>query len=651
MTDAASTQTTVDDAAQKAGSGNAPKTLHRMPKSSSLSGPSGDRSKSVGGSDVAEDMKKATLNVQNNGAGSGTERDLAREEMSPPPPPKSPSSPSQFKNVLSNARQGKTQNGSSSNQPQRKFGAASLTADTSSNNPYGRSPASSAASLSHNNMLETASINSGSIADSNNPEDDVGRTAKSNSLPRVETENLSQRRANNNKHKFPNILSRSRSIKTEEALSSRGPGKPTRRNLAPSRDHVSPSDNPHTAPLEPDRTFREMMDSSHRNRSADRMAVESEDEAPKPPSSSSAQGPGLLSGFVHTSSRAADGIGRAGNRFFGKFARSGSSHEREPVPENYVFKVINLPLVEQTRATRLKKHMDLARDKTEFWMPALPYRCIDFLNHHGVEVEGLYRIPGSGREIKQWQIKFDTGPTYDVDLLDDNIELYDINVVGSMLKTWLRDLPDELLPKAIQNKISAQCQGAEETPQLMRDELSKLPPFNYYLLFAITCHISLMNSHSDKNKMNFHNLCVCFQPSLKVDGFCFQFLVMDWRNCWQGCWTEKETLEEETRLAQEPPRGNNPPQPVNGTSSSTKKNEQWQTAETRAPAAPPKSRSAGNGIVPAAHKRQETRPEKIKEKENIDTPFSQDLGSRSSSRRPSTPPSLSPVTKVSPMRM
>ena len=221
-----------------------------------------------------------------------------------------------------------------------------------------------------------------------------------------------------------------------------------------------------------------------------------------------------------------------------------------------------------------------------------------------------------------------------------------------MLKTWLRDLPDELLPKSVQNKISTQCQGAQETPQLMRDELSKLPPFNYYLLFAITCHISLLKSHSDKNKMNFHNLCICFQPSLKVDGFCFQFLVMDWRNCWQGCWTEKETLEEETRIAEEQDRKYPPAQTVNGTNNSTKKTEVAQASENKAPAAPSKAKSAGNGHVPATHKRQDTRVEKIKEKENLDTPFSQDLGgSRSSSRRPSTPPSLSPVTKVSPMRM
>ena len=80
---------------------------------------------------------------------------------------------------------------------------------------------------------------------------------------------------------------------------------------------------------------------------------------------------------------------------------------------------------------------------------------------------------------------------------------------------------------------------------MLKDELSKLPPFNYYLLFAITCHISLLHSCSEFNKMNYNNLCICFQPAIKIDAFCFQFLILDWRNCWQGCWTEKEYLAEE----------------------------------------------------------------------------------------------------------
>lgn len=135
-------------------------------------------------------------------------------------------------------------------------------------------------------------------------------------------------------------------------------------------------------------------------------------------------------------------------------------------------------------------------------------------------------------------------------------DLYDINIIGSMLKAWLRELPDELFPKAAQERVSRECAGAEEVPQMLIDELSNLSPFNYYLLFAITCHLSLLLAHSDKNKMDFRNLCICFQPCMKIDAFCFKFLVCDWRECWKGCLNESRYIEEEYRLFdQPPPRG------------------------------------------------------------------------------------------------
>ena len=112
-----------------------------------------------------------------------------------------------------------------------------------------------------------------------------------------------------------------------------------------------------------------------------------------------------------------------------------------------------------------------------------------------------------------------------------------------MFKAWLRQLPSEILPKEVQARVAEQCTGTGEVPQLLKAELSSLPPWNYYLLFAITCHLSLLTAYAAKNKMTYNNLCICFQPALKIDAVCFHFLVQDWRNCWQGCWTEKEALE------------------------------------------------------------------------------------------------------------
>ena len=112
-------------------------------------------------------------------------------------------------------------------------------------------------------------------------------------------------------------------------------------------------------------------------------------------------------------------------------------------------------------------------------------------------------------------------------------------------------MPDHILPKQIQDRVATTCPPSETnpaTPQLLKDELSKLPPWNYYLLFAITCHLSLLHAHAEKNKMTFENLRICFAPALKMNGECFRWLVCDWRSCWQGCWTEKEHLEEEYKV-------------------------------------------------------------------------------------------------------
>lgn len=65
--------------------------------------------------------------------------------------------------------------------------------------------------------------------------------------------------------------------------------------------------------------------------------------------------------------------------FLNKIGRSGSNSEKVPeVPDSeYVLKIINLPLVEQTRITRISKRLSDCKDKTEYWMPALPWRCIE----------------------------------------------------------------------------------------------------------------------------------------------------------------------------------------------------------------------------------------------------------------------------------
>jgi len=88
---------------------------------------------------------------------------------------------------------------------------------------------------------------------------------------------------------------------------------------------------------------------------------------------------GFFGDFKSTSSKAADGLGKAGKGFFSRLTRSTSSNDKvgAGLDEEYDPRILKLPLVQQTRETRIAKSYDHCRDKTEFWMPALPWRCIE----------------------------------------------------------------------------------------------------------------------------------------------------------------------------------------------------------------------------------------------------------------------------------
>ena len=204
---------------------------------------------------------------------------------------------------------------------------------------------------------------------------------------------LSNRRT---KPRFGGLLSRTKSIRIEDGSQSRLLN-PDKFSIDPPMIQFPDRDPQYgtamkSAPLRPDhreRAFKDPVGSSIRNRSADRPVMQSQDslstsaKSNKPNlvvSSTSRDGGGsnLLSNIHQTGKGMGARLGTAGKGFLGKITRSGSSNERELVTDdNYHCTVINLPLVQQTRRTRIAKRLELSRDKTEFWMPALPWRCIE----------------------------------------------------------------------------------------------------------------------------------------------------------------------------------------------------------------------------------------------------------------------------------
>jgi hypothetical protein len=224
------------------------------------------------------------------------------------------------------------------------------------------------------------------------------------------------------KPKSFSLLSRTKSIRNVKGLQNLSTDKMPESSQSYSSSMM-------TAPLpSEERSFRSMMNSTVRQRSEDRFPTNRRDRERSTSKdgrrdigrasdgkvqaksnlqqSTSAGGHTFLSNLKTSASKGAGAISKG--LFGGKGGRSGSSNEKETVDdEHYQLKVLNLPLVEQTRRTRISKKLEDSRDKTEFWMPAFPWRAIDYLNYKGSAVEGLYRVPGSNLEVRAWQRRFD----------------------------------------------------------------------------------------------------------------------------------------------------------------------------------------------------------------------------------------------------
>lgn len=59
-------------------------------------------------------------------------------------------------------------------------------------------------------------------------------------------------------------------------------------------------------------------------------------------------------------------------------------------------------------------------------------------NLGGVDVEGIFRVPGDTEQVNELRIRLDTG--------DYNITIDDPNTPASLLKLWLRELEEPLVP-------------------------------------------------------------------------------------------------------------------------------------------------------------------------------------------------------------
>nr|KAF6294102.1 Rho GTPase activating protein 22 [Pipistrellus kuhlii] len=74
--------------------------------------------------------------------------------------------------------------------------------------------------------------------------------------------------------------------------------------------------------------------------------------------------------------------------------------------------------------------------------PLLVEQCVDFIRARGLSEEGLFRLPGQATLVRDLQDAFDCGekPRFD--------STTDVHTVASLLKLYLRELPEPVVPFA-----------------------------------------------------------------------------------------------------------------------------------------------------------------------------------------------------------
>ncbi|XP_019320052.2 protein FAM13A isoform X4 [Panthera pardus] len=180
-------------------------------------------------------------------------------------------------------------------------------------------------------------------------------------------------------------------------------------------------------------------------------------------------------------------------------------------------KIVAVPLNEQRSSTYKKLFgvslQDLQQQGlTENGIPAIVENIVEYLTKHGLTQEGLFRVNGNVKVVEQLRWKFESGVP--VELGKDG----DVCSAASLLKLFLRELPERVITSALQPRFIQLFQDDRNDAQdsSLRALIKELPDVHYCLLKYLCQFLTEVAKHHVQNRMNVHNLATVFGPN------CFQ---------------------------------------------------------------------------------------------------------------------------------
>lgn len=143
-------------------------------------------------------------------------------------------------------------------------------------------------------------------------------------------------------------------------------------------------------------------------------------------------------------------------------------------------------------------------------VPVVVEKLMNYIEMHGLYTEGIYRKSGSTNKIKELKQGLDT------DVESTSLDDYNIHVIGSVFKQWLRDLPNPLMTFELYEEF-IRAMGLQDKKEMVRgvysviDQLSRT---HLNTLERLIFHLVRIALQEETNRMSANALAIVFAPCI-----------------------------------------------------------------------------------------------------------------------------------------
>ncbi|XP_041343740.1 rho GTPase-activating protein 12 isoform X7 [Pyrgilauda ruficollis] len=144
-------------------------------------------------------------------------------------------------------------------------------------------------------------------------------------------------------------------------------------------------------------------------------------------------------------------------------------------------------------------------------VPKFVKLCIEHVEEHGLDIDGLYRVSGNLAVIQK--LRFAVNHDEKLDLNDSKWE--DIHVITGALKMFFRELPEPLFTyNHFNDFVNAIKQDPRQRVPAVKDLIKQLPKPNQDTMQVLFRHLKRVVENGEKNRMTYQSIAIVFGPTL-----------------------------------------------------------------------------------------------------------------------------------------